>query len=43
MHSVVAAFAAAWIIHIVYLFTLASRQRELRRALNAVTTQRDVR
>jgi len=42
MHSVVAAFAVAWIIHIVYLFSLAARQRELRRALDAVTP-RDLR
>lgn len=36
MASVVAAFAAAWIVHIVYLFTLGARQRRLQQALDSL-------
>lgn len=36
MISVVAAFAAGWIVHIVYLFTLGARQRRLQAALEAL-------
>lgn len=36
MASVVAAFAAAWIVHIIYLMTLGARQRNLQRSLAAL-------
>ncbi|MGH9487842.1 MAG: CcmD family protein [Terriglobales bacterium] len=36
MGSLVAAYSVAWIILMVYVFTLAARQRRLRRALNAL-------
>ncbi|MGH9465730.1 MAG: CcmD family protein [Terriglobales bacterium] len=36
MGSLVAAYTAAWIILMVYVFTLAARQRRLRRSLEAL-------
>jgi hypothetical protein len=39
MGNVVAAFAAAWIIHFVYLVTIARRETRLRQALESLRAQ----
>ncbi|MGH9474816.1 MAG: CcmD family protein [Terriglobales bacterium] len=40
MGSLVAAYSVAWIVLMVYVLTLAARQRKLRRLLQALETER---